>query len=174
MLKYFLKTIFRHSLRYKLFTFLNIVGLAIGLTVCLLVSLYVQDDLSYDRFHADADNIYRVDMSFIWGDTDERFGSTPPPVASLLTENFPEITSAVRLTNFGLLFVSVGEGGEAKAFDEENILMVDSTFFDIFTVHILEQSFPDAAALLRVWGYALEGSGDLANAARCFAGKAPK
>ncbi len=138
MIHYFFKTIYRHSLRYKLFTFLNITGLAIGLTVCLLISLYVWDELQYDRFHQEADNIFRVDMSFIWGDTDERFGSTPPPVASLLTENYPEISAAVRITNFGLLFVSVGEGSEAKAFDEENILAVDSTFFDIFTVHTLK------------------------------------
>nr|WKN37786.1 ABC transporter permease [Tunicatimonas sp. TK19036] len=145
MQKNYFKIILRNVRKQKLYAVLNIIGLAVGLTVCLLIGLYVQDDLSYDRFHQDGDQIYRVDMSFIWGDTDERFGSTPPPVASMLQENFPEIASAVRIYPPGLLFFSLDdEGQQVRSFEEERALAVDSTFFNVFTVNTLKGD-PEAA-----------------------------
>ena len=125
-------------MKQKLPTTLNIVGLAVGITVCLIIGLYVQDELQYDQFHENADQIYRVDMSYIWGDTDERFGSTPAPAAELLANEFPEITSAVRIFTSGLLFITPNaEHRQLKSFEEENALGVDSTFADIFTLNTL-------------------------------------
>lgn len=135
MLKNFIKTTLRNCLRHKVYTALNISGLAVGMTVCLLIGLYVQDELQYDRFHEDAEQLYRVDMSYIWGDAYDRFGSTPPPVAPLLRENFPEIASATRIYDPGTLFFSLNDGAsQLKVFEEENVLAADSTFADLFTL----------------------------------------
>ncbi|MEO0333868.1 MAG: ABC transporter permease, partial [Bacteroidota bacterium] len=145
MIKNYLKIILRNGMNQKLPTTLNIVGLAVGITVCLIIGLYVQDELQYDQFHENADRIYRVDMSYIWGDTDERFGSTPAPAAELLANEFPEITSAVRILTPGLLFITPNaEHRQLKSFEEENALAVDSTFADIFTLNTLAGDAPKA------------------------------
>ncbi|MEK6479864.1 ABC transporter permease [Catalinimonas sp. 4WD22] len=139
MITYFFKAIIRHARRHKLFTLLNIAGLAIGMAVCLLISLYIKDELSYDLFHEHADRIYRVDMTNIWAEENERFGSTPPPVASLLRSEYPEIATAVRIHTPNLLYFSVQEGAEQhRIFEEENALAVDSGFFDVFSVQKLQ------------------------------------
>ncbi|MGD1893637.1 MAG: ABC transporter permease [Cyclobacteriaceae bacterium] len=138
MIKNYLKIILRNGLKQKLPNALNIIGLAVGLTVCLLIGLYVQDELQYDQFHEDANQIYRIDMSYIWGDTDERFGSTPPPVAELLRESFPEIASSTRVFTPRLLFFTPNtEDRQVKSFEEDDALAVDSTFADIFTLNPL-------------------------------------
>jgi putative ABC transport system permease protein len=147
MIKNYFKIILRNALKEKLPAALNIVGLGVGLTVCLLISLYVLDELQYDRFHENADQVYRVDMSYIWGDTDQRFGSTSPPIAELLQENYPEITAAARIYTPGLLFFTPKtETRQVKSFEEENALAVDATFAEIFTLNTVEG---DVRAALR-------------------------
>jgi len=136
MIKNYLKIILRNGLKQKMPTTLNIIGVAVGLTVCLLIGLYVQDELQYDRFHENTDQIYRVDMSYIWGDTDDRFGSTSPPIAELLMNDFPEITSAARVFTHGSLFFTPNtKSNQVKSFEENNVLAVDSTFTNIFTLN---------------------------------------
>ncbi|HNA33195.1 MAG TPA: ABC transporter permease, partial [Flavobacteriales bacterium] len=70
--------------RDKLFAALNILGLAIGITACFLIYIYVQDELSFDAHHAKADRIHRVQAHYTFGDTQDDFGITPFPIVEAL------------------------------------------------------------------------------------------
>ena len=91
MLKNYLTIAWRSLMRDKLFAFLNIFGLAIGVTACLLIYIYVQDELSYDAHHTKKDRIYRVQAHFKFGDTHDHFGIVPFPTVRTLLNEFPEI-----------------------------------------------------------------------------------
>ncbi len=125
MLKNYLTVALRHLRRGRTFTFINVFGLALGLASCLLILLYVQDELSYDRFHENADRIFRV--------TQAETVVTPPPLASALADTYPGVIGYARiLPTLGdvLLKSTDTEGVE---FYENRFYWADSTVFDIFT-----------------------------------------
>ena len=103
-------------MRHKVFSFINIAGLAIGMAICILILLWVQDEMSYDRFHENADNIYRVSMN------DKNYGVVWPvvsiPVSPALKDGFPEIVDAVRWIDFSSLVTR-----DEKKFDSEHKLI---------------------------------------------------
>ncbi len=134
MVGYYFKTTFRSLKKNKGFTFLNIIGLAIGLAVCLLIVFYVIDEISYDRFNTKGDRIYRVN-------TDTKFNSdvtssaiAAPKVAEALQLNFPEIEKTVRL--FPDDEARFRKGDEIVM--EKKAVYCDSTFFAVFTLPMLE------------------------------------
>ena len=90
MLKIMFKTAWRSSLRHRQFSLLNILGLSIGITTCLLIALYVQDEISSDDFHSNKDRLFRVNQSYIWGDWDDQMSTTGPNVAIALRTDIPE------------------------------------------------------------------------------------
>jgi ABC-type antimicrobial peptide transport system permease subunit len=125
MIHNYLKVAFRKMMRQKVFSFINIAGLSIGMATCLLIFLWIQDELNYDRFHENADNIYRVVMN------DQKYGVKWPvvsiPVGPALKKDFPEIRDSVRVSDFrGLLTY------EDKKFDEIGAY-VDPSFLEIFS-----------------------------------------
>ncbi len=130
MLQNYLKVVLRRMMRQKVFSFINIAGLAIGMAVCILILLWVQDELSYDRFHQNAENIYRVVMN------DQRYGMVWPvvsiPLGPALRQEFPEITDSVRIFDF----IGLATRGEKK-FDEIGAF-VDPSFFNIFSFKFVE------------------------------------
>ncbi|QJW91465.1 FtsX-like permease family protein [Spirosoma taeanense] len=133
MLRNYLKIAFRNLLRHKSFTFINIVGLAIGLACCLAIVLFIQDELQYDRFNAKANRIYRVVTSMKMAEGREvDMARTPPAIGPALKATFPEVEEAVRI-------FSLGNGGEVlvsfadKKFMEPDVLLVDSSFFNVFS-----------------------------------------
>jgi putative ABC transport system permease protein len=92
MLKHYVIHFYRNLKRQKLFTFINILGLTVGIASSLLIYLYARHEFSYDRFHTNADRIYRVNQTFIWGEsTDNEFASTGPGVAYAVNEEIPEV-----------------------------------------------------------------------------------
>jgi len=93
MLKNYLKVAFRNFWRSKVYSFINVTGLAMGMACCLLILLFVQDELSYDRFHAKADRIYQITYGLETG----KIARIPPPIAPLLKANFPEVEEVARL-----------------------------------------------------------------------------
>src|SRR5476649_1547718 len=101
MIKNFLKTAFRSLLKNKGFTFINVFGLALGLAACLLIVFYVFDELSYDRYNAKADRIYRVNGDIKFGGDANSYAVTPAPLAAALKNDFPEVEQVVRLRNRG-------------------------------------------------------------------------
>ena len=98
MLKYNLVLFIRNLRRQKLFSFINILGLSVGMASALIMYLYVSSELSPDRFHEKADRIYRINQTFIWGENNKnQFSSTGPGVSFALEEEIPEVEQIVRI-----------------------------------------------------------------------------
>lgn len=127
----FLAMIFRSMLRNKIYSMLNILGLGIGLACFGLISAWVFNELSYDRFHEHHDRIVRL-VGKVTTDA-ESFDQavTAPPMAEALVRDYPEVQSAVRLMNRGAIVRHRDD-----QFDEKNLLFADQSFFEIFSYHL--------------------------------------
>jgi putative ABC transport system permease protein len=135
MLTNYFKVAIRNIMKYKMFSAINILGMTIGITSCLMIILYVSHELSYDKFHTDADRIYQVGLNGKIGGQDIRVANTCPPMADALVSDIPEVESSMRIAQaFGQQIVRNGE----KIFSEEKIFYVDSNFFDFFSYKIRE------------------------------------
>src|ERR1700722_14659443 len=104
MLRNYLKTAFRSLWKNKGFSAINILGLAIGLATCLLILIYVTDELSYDRFNLNADRIYRVENDIRFGGNSMTLAVAPAPAGPTLLRDYPEVEKETRFrTNGGRL-----------------------------------------------------------------------
>ncbi|PJJ54925.1 ABC transporter permease [Hymenobacter chitinivorans] len=130
MFKNYLLVAYRNLVRHKGFSFLNIAGLALGLTACLLIGLFVHDELQFDRFVPAADRIYRVYTQQTKTETPEIFSSVSPMFATSLKQEFPEVEQTMRILMTGSS-LNLLEVGEKKIYVEDGII-ADSTFFSIF------------------------------------------
>ena len=100
MLRNYLTVALRNILKYKFFSAINILGMTIGVSACLLIILYVTDELSYDRFHTNADRIYQVGLQAKIAGQDIRVANTCPPMAAALVAEIPEVESATRVAPY--------------------------------------------------------------------------
>ena len=132
MLKNYLKIALRNIKRHKGYSFINIVGLAIGMACCILILLWVQDELSYDRFHENADDIYRVIQDINFADHSTTWTITQGPLGPSLKEDFPEIINATRITDRGFRLTY-----DDKGYDEE-VGMADGSLFEMFTFPLVK------------------------------------
>ncbi len=133
MFKNYLKISIRSLLRYKVYSLINLLGLAIGIACCLLILLYVQYELSFDRYHENADRIYRTVGDSKVDGVGEEPSSAPFPVGPTLKADFPDaVEASARFFNFQTQTLSIEY--EDKRFNEKYFFMVDSTVFDIFTI----------------------------------------
>lgn len=129
----------RSVFRNKLVALINIGGLAFAMTCCLLIYLYISDEFRYDRYHANADHIYRVTRNFLSHDGSENLhlGHLAPPFGPLLKNDFPDIVEVVRVLNTNLTF-TIEEGGERKvSFQEPRTYAAEPSLFKIFTIPIV-------------------------------------
>ncbi|WP_229311630.1 ABC transporter permease [Larkinella rosea] len=133
MIRNYLKIAFRNLKRQKVSTSINVVGLAIGLATCILIMLYVQDEFSYDRYNEQADRIFRVGLNLQLNGKDVGGYSLGQNAARDLKQEFPEVLKATRIRG-GSEFVSYG----TTSFRQDNLLLADSTFFDVFTIPFLK------------------------------------
>ena len=126
----------------KLFSFINILGLSLGIATCFIIMLYVQDELSYDRFNKNADNIARVifHADINGGKIDESV--TMPPVAATLKKDFPEVQDATRTMSFGTPKIIYNN----TALKDDEFALVDPSFFNIFTLPMKEGDAKTALA----------------------------
>lgn len=144
MIKNYLRVAFRNLWRHKGFSFLNIMGLTIGMSACFLVFLYVKFELSYDDFHSKLDRIYRV-VTDINNPTETlHFSVVAPAMPVAAKRDFPEIEKQVRFSPGSILV----RRGDLK-FQEENMAFADSTFFEIFDFPLLRGN--PATALRGTW-----------------------
>jgi putative ABC transport system permease protein len=134
MLRNYIKIALRNLRRNKLFSAINIFGLALGLATCLVILLFVQHELSYDRYNEKADQIVRVVIRGVMQGGELKEGNIMPPVAKTMKRDFPEVLDATRLRNMGMPRVSYGD----KTFREDKIAFVDSNFFQVFTLPLLK------------------------------------
>lgn len=135
MLQNYLKTAFRNLTRNKIFALINILGLAIGMTCCFLIVLFVKDELSYDQFQDKYERIYRLKYLPKFAGEGMELARIPPPVSPLLTDYFPEIEQAARFYNrsASIEVPAKTEGEENKQYEEDRVFFADSTLVDIFT-----------------------------------------
>lgn len=141
MLKNYFKIAFRNLIKHKSFSFINITGVAIGLACFLLLTLYVKDELSFDRHHANAERIYRLSRTFLSKDGTEslRLGHAAPPFGSLIRQDFPEVEQVVRLLETDGM-VRYGE----HVFNEDNIYAAEDNIFKVFTIDVLQGNAKNA------------------------------
>ncbi len=141
MLRNYFKIALRNLTRNKVFSFINIAGLAIGLAGFVLISTYIKNELSYDNFHPNAERIFRpVEIQRPPGIDRQDVAVTMGPLAPALLADFPEIENATRIMPIGTTFCRFGE----KGFYEESVAVADEAFFDIFGVNFL-QGNPETA-----------------------------
>ena len=138
MLLHKIKIALRVMVRQRFFSILNIAGLTFGSASVLLIYLYVQDELKFDKFHENSENIFRVNMTNIWIQGNDVFGSTGPGVARALKNDVENIEEVVRLHypyygNDQVIIVPQTDK-TFKTFQEGNVLAVDSNFFEMFTL----------------------------------------
>jgi putative ABC transport system permease protein len=133
MIKNYLTTAFRIMLRQKSYSMINIIGLSLGITASLLIILYVVDELSYDKFHRDADRAYRLSFAGRLEGNDFNGATSPAPVAPAIQAEIPEIEEAVRFGLWRTMPISF----EDKAFTEKYFLVADSNFFKFFSFPVI-------------------------------------
>jgi len=144
MFRNFITIAIRILIRHKAYSLINISGLAIGLASAVLILLYVQDELGYDKFHENYDQIYRVGLHSFKEGNERIVAVTDVPLAQTLVQDFPEVTSSTRLFTFvGEPIVSYKE----NSFLEDRFFYADSSFFSVFKTRFL--SGDPATALTR-------------------------
>ncbi len=134
MFKNFLKIAWRNLRRNQSYAVINILGLAIGVACCLLILLWVADELSYDQWNAKADRTYRTAAEINFGGSHRNYAVCPAPLAAALRADFPEVETAVRFRNYGPSLVK----REVQNFKELNIFYTDSTVFDVFSIELTQ------------------------------------
>lgn len=132
----YLKIAWRNLIRHKTYSALTLLGLASGMTCALLLGLYVHDELTIDQYHANAANIYRLNVNVKWDGNDMNMAIGSAPMGPALRQEYPEIKSVLRVKlDNGLLF-RVG----TKALYADGVIYADSTLFSFFDYSFLEGS----------------------------------
>lgn len=135
MLKNYLKIALRNLLRNKGYSAINIFGLALGVACCLLLALYIQDEVSYDKHHERAEDIYRIVTHFKSEMIVDKTGTASPPIAMTMWDEIPEVETALRaLRPFEQSLIRY----EENLFYEQDAFVADSTLFDVFTYELTE------------------------------------
>lgn len=135
MFKNYIKIAWRSLKKQPFFTFLNTFGLAIGMAGGLLISLYIYDELSFDKMFADADRIYRIDTDVKFGGAEIEASESAAPMAAALQRDFSQVESTVRLRDRGSFLLR--KSGTETNTKELRATFADSTFFDFFGVKLL-------------------------------------
>lgn len=130
MFKNYFTIAFRNIIKHKIFSIINIIGFAIGLASCLLISLYVFNEISYEKFHNNRDHIYRVGVNLTHGDNKIPFASGMPPLGPALLSEFPEVKEMTRIRVAG---ENIQFTYNDKEFTENNMIYAEPAYFDIFS-----------------------------------------
>jgi putative ABC transport system permease protein len=136
MIKNYFKVALRNLWKSRGFSAINIIGLAAGLGVCLLIVLYVMDELSYDRHYQNADRIYRLDADLYINNTLFNSATSPKPLAVQLVKDYPEVEAMVRISYFNSPTDIMIRKGNSWVQDH-HLAFADSTFFQVFTVPMI-------------------------------------
>ncbi|RYZ53703.1 MAG: ABC transporter permease, partial [Chitinophagaceae bacterium] len=133
MFRNYMKIAFRNTWKNKGYSAINIFGLAAGLATCLLILLFVVDELSYDRFNEKADRIYRVDTEINFGGSHQHMAVTTDPLGATIKADFPQVEQYVRFRDYGGFRVKK----DNENVQEARVVHADKTLFDVFTFPLL-------------------------------------
>jgi len=139
MFKNYFKVAIRSLLKQKAYSFINIVGLSVGLASCLLITFFVVDELSYDKFHKNADQIYKITLERKYPNHSTLYAIIPHSYAEVIMSDFPEVEATVRMSgqiNNAVVVYRDAPNGE-KRFEENFLMAADSNFFKVFTIDLL-------------------------------------
>lgn len=142
MIKNYLIVAIRAIRRDTLSSFINIFGLALAMMCSILIYLFIQDELSYDKYHRHTDRIYRVTRNFLSpdGSVNLHLGHLAPPFGPLLKNDFSEFETVVRTLHSRLLVSSEEKGDQRKSFNEEKVYFAEPGIFEVFSISVLEGS----------------------------------
>ena len=133
MFRNYLKTAFRNLVKSKFYTSINIIGLAVGLSTCLLILLYVMDELSFDRYNAKADRIYRVNNEIKFGNNYADLAVSGALQGSTMVREMPQVEQYTRIRWYGSFLVKKG----SENVQEGRVGYADSTLFDVFSLPVI-------------------------------------
>ncbi|MFN3851154.1 MAG: ABC transporter permease [Spirosomataceae bacterium] len=133
MIRNYLKIAWRNIQRNKVYSAINIGGLAIGMATCLLITLYVLDEVSYDRYHQKADRIYRIDFDVKFGGQNKSFATVSDAMGSTLKNDYPFIET---FTRFRPIDILVKKGNQSIR--ESMSMFVDNSVFEVFDIPLIE------------------------------------
>ncbi len=136
MLKNYFTLTLRRLRKHPGYTAINVVGLAVGMACCVLMLLFVHDELSYDRYHENSDRVHRVTRSWIneAGETSLHLARVAAPISPLLAEEFPEVEASTRIWGgYGFLM-----SRDELYVEEDNVYFVEEAFFDLFTTPFVQ------------------------------------
>ena len=153
MFSNYLKLAWRNLWKNKLYSFINITGLSVGITCCVLIFLYVQREWSFDRYNKNADRIFRLTEILHLPKEDNARALSSPPMAPVLQANFPEILKSVRISPSSRIL----SNRDTKIYDTK-IIYADSSLFDIFTFPMPEGN--PAKALVNPYSIVLTESAE--------------
>jgi putative ABC transport system permease protein len=135
MVRHYLKTTFRNFWRYRGYTLINLMGLAIGIATCIIIFTYISYELSYDKFHKDYEDLYRVSVKGRFAEDFFDVAVSMPPLGPALKKDFPEVKSYTRIETYDAnVFFAVDD----KRFYVEGLYFVDTAFFDVFSFELQE------------------------------------
>jgi len=142
MIRTYFKIAWNNLRKNKVFSFINIFGLAAGLACCMLITLYIRNEISYDKYHQHAADIYQLGTNFIREGKETKMSGTPAPVAQAMQFEYPEIEQTTRLLalfNEDKTLLQYNEKNAApQSFYETKGYIADSSFFRVFTYDFLE------------------------------------
>ncbi|NJM24937.1 MAG: ABC transporter permease [Bacteroidia bacterium] len=140
MIRNYLKIAIRNLLKQRVYSVINIVGLSVGLASCLLILLFVQDEFSYDKFHTNADRIFKIALERKYPTHATFYAVIPHSFADAIEKDFAEVETVTRMGGpFNNVLVSYQtQKGDEKQFEENNVMSADSSFFDVFSVKLLK------------------------------------
>lgn len=168
MLKNYLKIALRSLLKQRIYSLINLTGLAVSIGACLLITLYVKHELSYDRFWPDADRIFKVALERKYPNHATYYASVPHSYAQSMERDFPEVESTLLMQGPAddmVVNYKVGET-EVKTFEEDHFIWVDSAFFSFFDLTLIKGdkstalSVPDQIILSEAMANKLFGNED--------------
>lgn len=137
MVRNYLLTTLRNIRKHFSYSLINIFGLGLGISISLLLALWVRHEVSYDRFHANADNIYRVSMEMSFGGQSAKHSISPTALLPALEKNFPEVITGTRVYNPASYNPFIVKRND-NFFQEGQFYFADSTFFDVLTYPLIK------------------------------------
>ncbi|GAA0894143.1 ABC transporter permease [Fulvivirga kasyanovii] len=139
MIKNYFNIAIRNFIKDSFYSAINVLGLAIGIACSLIISLYILHELSYDDFHPNVEQKYRVNQTNIWDPQGGVMGSSVLPLAGTLLAEYPEVKSALRVNTMGTYTIRAIENNQTeKVFNEPNVLAADSNFFEFFGFELVK------------------------------------
>ncbi|MEJ0054541.1 MAG: ABC transporter permease [Bacteroidota bacterium] len=134
MLRNYMTIALRNLRKHSFYTFINVMGLAVSIASCLLIVLYITNELNFDNHHLAADRIYRVDTEVKFGGNHLRMATSPGPLAETLKAEYPEVENAGRLWSMGSMLIKRTD----QNIKENDVILADSSILNVFTIPFIQ------------------------------------